>query len=152
MPDNYASLVWSITPEAAKKLVSIPREVFTALVNAAFRLSHVDLKYLLTVASPEGISEEILWRETLLKEDEIMLPPRIVAVEESSRAAFPLRLNHVDAYTAPRIALVGDAAHSVHPLAGQGLNLGLADAQSLRTVIRDSVCLGQDIGSSFPQH
>ena len=146
MPNDYVSLVWSTTPGMAKQLVALPGETFAALVNAAFRLSHIDLKYLSTLTSPEEIENEITWRESLLKENENTFPPRVISVEEGTRAAFPLRMNHVDEYTSSRIALVGDAAHTIHPLAGQGLNLGLADVKSLSAALKESFYLGQDIG------
>ena len=51
-------------------------------------------------------------------------------------AAFPLRLQRVTHFTRPRVALAGDAAHNLHPLAGQGLNLGFRDARELAEVLR----------------
>ena len=51
-------------------------------------------------------------------------------------------------YCAPRVVLVGDAAHRVHPLAGQGLNIGLMDVEALgKSLVRGAEC-GQDLGSS----
>src|SRR3990167_1394927 len=63
------------------------------------------------------------------------------------RAGFPLSLSHAKAYTAPHLALVGDAAHTVHPLAGQGVNLGFLDAATLAEVLLDAVAKQKDIGA-----
>ncbi len=65
----------------------------------------------------------------------------------SPRAGFPLALSHAKAYTAPHLALVGDAAHTVHPLAGQGVNLGFLDAATLAEVLLDAAANQKDIGA-----
>ena len=53
-------------------------------------------------------------------------------------AGFPLQLSKLPTTVAQRVALVGDAAHGIHPLAGQGVNLGFGDAEALAAVLRDS--------------
>ncbi|HRC72386.1 MAG TPA: UbiH/UbiF/VisC/COQ6 family ubiquinone biosynthesis hydroxylase [Candidatus Competibacter sp.] len=68
-------------------------------------------------------------------------------VQIGQRGAFPLRLQHTHQYVKPGLALIGDAAHVVHPLAGQGVNLGLLDAATLAEVVLDAVAVEQDIGS-----
>jgi len=63
---------------------------------------------------------------------------------DSARAAHPLALWHAREYVRPRLALVGDAAHTIHPLAGQGVNLGFLDCAALVEVIADAVAEGAE--------
>jgi 2-octaprenyl-6-methoxyphenol hydroxylase len=60
---------------------------------------------------------------------------------------YPLSLQLAERFTAHRAALLGDAAHGIHPIAGQGLNLGLKGAAALAEVLTDAMRLGEDIGS-----
>ncbi|HJQ55344.1 MAG TPA: UbiH/UbiF/VisC/COQ6 family ubiquinone biosynthesis hydroxylase [Vineibacter sp.] len=62
------------------------------------------------------------------------------------RFSYPLSVQTAERLAAPRLALVGDAAHGIHPIAGQGWNLGLRDAAALAEVVVDAHRLGLDIG------
>lgn len=64
----------------------------------------------------------------------------------SPRWVHPLGLSHATRYTDERLALVGDAAHAIHPIAGQGLNMGIRDVAALAEVLVDARRLGRDIG------
>ncbi len=64
-----------------------------------------------------------------------------------ARHAYPLALDLAQSFTAPRVALVGDAAHGIHPIAGQGLNLGVRDVAALADVLGAARGRGEDIGS-----
>ena len=63
------------------------------------------------------------------------------------RFTYPLSLSLAERFVAPRVALVGDSAHGVHPIAGQGLNLGLRDVGALAQVMIEAARRGEDIGS-----
>lgn len=64
-----------------------------------------------------------------------------------ARFTYPLSLSLAERFVAPRVALVGDAAHGVHPIAGQGLNLGLRDVAALAEVLILAARRGEDIGA-----
>jgi 2-octaprenyl-6-methoxyphenol hydroxylase len=66
----------------------------------------------------------------------------------SPRAGWPLGFHHAARITAERLALVGDAAHGIHPIAGQGLNLGLRDVAALAEVLVEGKRLGLDLGDA----
>jgi len=65
-------------------------------------------------------------------------------------ASYPLSFHHAESYVAERLALVGDAAHGIHPIAGQGLNMGLRDVAALAEVLVDGARLGMDLGAPAP--
>lgn len=151
------------------------------MVNAAFRLPEISLKYLhnlILEAHGTGapltsldVITEVKWRERshaidsqsaysscepetaavgIPPTDADMLPPLVTSIQAGTIASFPIRFNHADMYAGEgdggRTVLVGDAAHTVHPLAGQGLNMGLADVQALARCIETAVLHGGDVG------
>lgn len=63
------------------------------------------------------------------------------------RWSYPFAFTLAQSYVAPRLALIGDAAHAVHPIAGQGFNLGVKDIAALADVLRDGRDVGLDIGA-----
>ncbi|KAJ6591658.1 hypothetical protein DFH09DRAFT_1137615 [Mycena vulgaris] len=177
-----SSLVWSTKPPLAAALIASGPSVLGSMINAAFRLPDVSMRYLNglildahasgTPATPPQIQAEIAWRERSHGIEETsayasssldtakqgipptgaeFLPPLVTSLQPGTVASFPLRFNHTDSYLGEgqgsRTVLVGDAAHTVHPLAGQGLNLGLADVQCLSRCIQAALLQGGDVGS-----
>jgi 2-octaprenyl-6-methoxyphenol hydroxylase len=71
----------------------------------------------------------------------------LVTVEEPLQA-FPLKLQIARAFVSDRLALIGDAAHVIHPVAGQGLNLGFKDVAALAEAVIDAMRLGLDFGAA----
>lgn len=90
-----------------------------------------------------GLSDQDFERE-LAKAAGDFLPDAKLA---GPRHAFPLRLHVAERFDGHRLALAGDAAHVIHPLAGQGLNLGLKDVAALVDVIAEAQRVGLDIGA-----
>ncbi|KIX92145.1 uncharacterized protein Z520_12138 [Fonsecaea multimorphosa CBS 102226] len=151
LPNNHASLVWSTTPANAAYLKTLPPSAQIAMINAALRLSQTDIKYLFTLppSSPDQHSDELHWRLQHTPSPQTSRPvPIITGVQDKTLASFPLRFRHSTSLIGPRVALIGDAAHTIHPLAGQGLNLGLADAASLADTVAYAVQHGMDVGDS----
>lgn len=152
MPDDSATFVWSSTPDLADVLLRTADAIFPHLVNAAMVLDETDLNYIYAMlrANPDDmlVVDEIDWRMSKISPEvlEDQFPVPVAEVLEGSRARFPLRFLHADTYAAPRVALVGDAAHTVHPLAGQGLNMGQTDVAALVAAIETGVDRGLDIG------
>jgi ubiquinone biosynthesis monooxygenase Coq6 len=147
LPGNFSTLVWSTTPALAAHLKTLSPSDFSSIVNAAFRLSTVDLAYMHTI--PSGQADEFLWRQKHTPVDPFLVPETITSVQEGTIASFPLKMRHASTYTGERVALVGDAAHTVHPLAGQGLNQGQGDVQSLAQTIQYAATHGMDIGTGL---
>ncbi|WP_311946801.1 UbiH/UbiF/VisC/COQ6 family ubiquinone biosynthesis hydroxylase [Halomonas piscis] len=93
------------------------------------------------------LAREALDDETLRRAIEQEFPARLGGVEAVlGRASFPIRRRHAERYVRPRLALVGDAAHVIHPLAGQGLNLGMQDAEALSRRVINAFRSQQDPG------
>lgn len=105
-------------------------------------------------SSPDNVDPHTLPRE---HQD---APPLVKTVHLDTCASFPLKMSHAECYLGEsekgglprRTALIGDAAHTVHPMAGQGLNMGLGDARALFETIEAAILEGADIGSKLSLH
>lgn len=151
---DFANVVWSTSPARAAALRAATPTEFLAELNAALSepppSASAPSSPSLDV-SPFGIIAHVASAAAVAVRSAARSPPPPsppVAIEAvGPRASLPLRLAHADALVRPRVALVGDAAHSVHPLAGQGLNLGLADAVALVDAIVVGSAVGADAGA-----
>lgn len=157
LPNNWCSLVWAVPPEISNILGKLNDDQFTYMLNAAAKLSPEELQYLYKVADqhPAELIDEIRWRLEIFNhklstpEQAEDFPLEIDYIAPNSRAKFPLKLSNADSYVEERVALVGDAAHTTNPLAGQGLNMGQADVKSLVETLERARSRGLDIGAKF---
>jgi len=132
-----SSLVWSLDRHLVRPLLDMDEPRFLARLNSALR----------EVEEAPGVVTRLV--DTLkgaLAGDRGPgpTPPWVTGV--ANRAAFPLGFGHANRYIGPRTVLIGDAAHRVHPLAGQGVNLGFGDISCLAGLVEASVVEGGRLG------
>ncbi|CAM0877845.1 unnamed protein product [Alopecurus aequalis] len=143
--DNLSNIVWTMSPEEASRHKSTSPEEFVKSVNHALDFGYGPHP------SSGSLDRYMEWLfsgigDTAASTKECFeVPPKAIGLI-SDRMAFPLSLMHSHDYVSKGLALVGDAAHTVHPLAGQGVNLGFGDAAALANVISEGVSVGADIG------
>ncbi|SPR02123.1 FAD-binding domain-containing protein [Plasmodiophora brassicae] len=121
LQDDLASIVWSVPDADVDDLQAMPNASLVQALNDA--LGRGD------APDPNSV------RRILRKEH--VPAPKVVGIV-GKRAAFPLQMQQAERYVAERVALIGDAAHVVHPQAGQGLNLGIQDAVDLVGCLEDA--------------
>nr|XP_061824769.1 ubiquinone biosynthesis monooxygenase COQ6, mitochondrial-like isoform X2 [Nerophis lumbriciformis] len=144
LSDTKSSLVWSTSHHLAEELLELDEECFVDAINSAFWSNENQSELVETAGS--------LFRSAL---SAIMpsagsprqLPPSVAGIGPKSRVMFPLSMGHASEYIRHRVALIGDAAHRVHPLAGQGANLGLGDVACLTQLLSQAAFNGKDLGA-----
>lgn len=143
LSENYSSLVWCTSPDLADYALKLNEEQFVNEVNEA--LWKVYASNSIIEESTKTFNKFLEWFQ-LPTSNRQQLPPKIVEVEKESIASFPLGFGHATRYIAERVVLVGDAAHRVHPLAGQGVNLGFGDVATLNELLGEAAYSGREIG------
>lgn len=152
--DRYCSIVWTLPVSHAHAVVNLPKTELCNIINSAFHTPSCDIPISDEVANGSIMQKTRQYLgsffntfiTTSLIVDPIRKPPVITEVS-SKCLSFPLQFQHVNSYVASRVVLIGDAAHTIHPQAGQGLNLGLADSKMLsRLIVEDGLSSGQDYG------
>lgn len=144
LSDTESSLVWSTSHQHAEELLELDEESFVDAINSAFWSNENQSELIETAGS--------LFRSAL---SAIMpsagsprqLPPSVAGIGPKTRVMFPLGVGHASEYIRHRVALIGDAAHRVHPLAGQGANLGFGDVACLTQVLSQAAFNGKDLGA-----
>ncbi|XXG67939.1 hypothetical protein AAC387_Pa06g1165 [Persea americana] len=143
--NKFSNIVWTMSPEEASVHKTMSEDDFLKAVNHALDYGygphptsishgqHIDGFMSSGVSMPSSGS------------DNFEVPPKVVKLV-SERMAFPLSLMHALDYASHRIVLIGDSAHTIHPLAGQGVNLGFGDASALSNAIAEGILTGGDIG------
>ena len=159
--DGFSSIVWSTSVPEARRLSELTDKEFLKELQDQLEsnsstdrwsvFSPEDAKWtgpvssLISNVKMEGAAVLDTIMSSIRINDPPRPPPRIIGME-SKRVVLPLMLQKASSYTASRVALVGDAAHSIHPQAGQGLNLGLNDVKCLKESVIKGISSGCDFG------
>ncbi|CAH2052856.1 unnamed protein product [Thlaspi arvense] len=142
--DKFSNIVWTMDPTEASERKSMSEDEFIRAVNDALDYGYGPHP---ETASSAGSLSWLTGDVSISGKERFETPPKVVKLS-SERMMFPLSLKHAKDYVSKRVALVGDSAHTVHPLAGQGVNLGFADASALSKAIAEGIALGTDIGET----
>nr|CAD2196456.1 unnamed protein product [Meloidogyne enterolobii]CAD2201842.1 unnamed protein product [Meloidogyne enterolobii] len=142
--EKLSSLAWTTSTSEAKRLLELPNEEFVKELNGAL----VDYSgHNKIIDGPLNCFSNILNSIPFLASSENFVFPTILSMPNNDRAAFPLSLIHAHDYIGNRLALIGDAAHRIHPMAGLGVNLGWSDVVNLTNTLEIAVKEGGDLGS-----
>ncbi|XP_020775300.1 ubiquinone biosynthesis monooxygenase COQ6, mitochondrial [Boleophthalmus pectinirostris] len=144
LSDSESSLVWSTSHGLAEELLQLDEESFVDAVNSAFWSNENQSDLVETAGSMFRTALSALMPSAGSPRQ---LPPSVAAIGPKTRVMFPLGLGHASEYIRHRVALIGDAAHRVHPLAGQGVNLGFGDVASLTHLLSQAAFNGKDLGA-----
>ncbi|XP_076017847.1 ubiquinone biosynthesis monooxygenase COQ6, mitochondrial [Genypterus blacodes] len=144
LSDTESSLVWSTSHRLAEELLEMDEESFVDAINSAFWSNDHQSELIDTAGSVfRGALSALMPSAGSPRQ----LPPSVAAIGPKSRVMFPLGMGHASEYTRHRVALIGDAAHRVHPLAGQGANLGFGDVSCLTQLLSQAAFDGKDLGA-----
>ncbi|KAM6912557.1 ubiquinone biosynthesis monooxygenase COQ6, mitochondrial [Xenentodon cancila] len=144
LSDTESSLVWSTGHQLAEELLELDEESFVDAINSAFWSNENQSELIDTAGSLfRGALSAIMPSAGSPRQ----LPPSVAGIGQKSRVMFPLGMGHASEYIRHRVALIGDAAHRVHPLAGQGANLGFGDVACLTHLLSQAAFNGKDLGA-----
>lgn len=144
LSDTESSLVWSTSHRLAEELLELDEESFVDAINSAFWSNENQSELIETAGSLfRGALSAIMPSAGSPRQ----LPPSVAGIGPKTRVMFPLGMGHASEYIRHRVALIGDAAHRVHPLAGQGANLGFGDVACLTQLLSQAAFNGKDLGA-----
>ncbi|KHJ75992.1 hypothetical protein OESDEN_24389 [Oesophagostomum dentatum] len=139
---NLSSLTWTTSTDHANRLLALSKDEFVDELNYTMFTDEDQNdcvnKSLFAMSKLPFLSNDLAPTPQ---------PPHVVTLQGDTRAAFPLGFGHTHTYVHPRGVLIGDAAHRIHPLAGQGVNLGWHDVMVLNGILGQAAAAGADIGN-----